>query len=217
MIQKGICKVLIFDFDGVIVESNGIKDEAFRQLFSQFPAYAEEMMRYHAEHVSASRVMKFEYLLKISGRENDVLLKEQLMIDFSKLTQRLMQTVSFVPGAISFLKEEHPLSKYLASVTPIDDLKNILRHLNLTHYFKGVYGCPPWTKSNAVRDILLNEKINRDEAILIGDSAGDQRCASETGIHFIARNSGLRFDAPLPERIFTDLAELSAHFNEYIL
>jgi phosphoglycolate phosphatase-like HAD superfamily hydrolase len=216
MIEKGAIKILIFDFDGVIVESNGIKDEAFRQLFSRFPDQLEEMMNYHKEHVSASRVFKFNYLLSLLGKTDDEVLHKQLMVDFSGITLNLMKQVPLVFGATAFLNNWPQIPKYLASVTPIDDLVSILENLGLTHYFKGVYGCPPWTKPNAIRDILSQEKINSSEALLIGDSAGDQRSAKETGIHFLARNSGLAFDKPLPLS-FPDLHTLELYCKENIL
>lgn len=209
-------RILIFDFDGVIVESNGIKDQAFHQLFSKFPDQLETMMNYHKEHVSASRVFKFNHLLSLLGKTDDTGLHQQLMTDFSAITLNLMKQVPLVPGAKMFLTNWSQIPKYLASVTPIDDLVIILENLGLTHYFKGVYGCPPWTKPNAIRDILSNEKIKPAEALLIGDSAGDQRSAKETGIHFLARNSGLAFDEPLP-RSFPDLHTLELYCKENIL
>ena len=216
MIEKGTVKILIFDFDGVIVESNGIKDAAFRELFSRFPDQLEEMMQYHKENVSASRVFKFNYLLSLLGKEGDEQLHKQLMTDFSVITLNLMKQVPLVTGALTFLNNWPQIPKYLASVTPIEDLTVILENLGLTAYFKGVYGCPPWTKPNAIRDILLQEKSDPSKALLIGDSAGDQRSAKETGVHFLARNSGLAFDEPLPIS-FPDLNILATYYKENIL
>jgi phosphoglycolate phosphatase-like HAD superfamily hydrolase len=210
MILRDGIKILIFDFDGVIVESNGIKDEVFRKIFSNYPDYYEEMMVYHKDHVSESRVKKFDYLLKIMGREFDAQGKEKLMKDFSDFSLKLMESVSFVAGAKEMLEKASHLPLYLASVTPIEDLEQILRKLNLRVFFKDVYGCPPWTKPDAILSILDREKITPDEALLIGDSAGDQRSAKLTGIKFIARNSGLPFDEPTP-RLFNNLFEI-AHY-----
>lgn len=80
----------------------------------------------------------------------------------------------------------------------------------MSHWFRDVYGCPPWTKPDAILDILKKEDIKPEEALLIGDSAGDQRAAHVSGVHFIARNSGLDFDAPQPVK-FSDLNQISQH------
>jgi phosphoglycolate phosphatase-like HAD superfamily hydrolase len=211
IVDLGI-KVLIFDFDGVIVESNGIKDRVFEKIFSLYPEYFEEMMIYHKDHVSESRVKKFDHLLNIANRESDDEWKESLMKDFSDFSLELMESVSFVAGAIDLLNAMAHMPLYIASVTPINDLEIILNSLSLRTYFEDVYGCPPWTKPDAVNDILKRENIKPGQAILIGDSAGDQRTAKVTGVHFIARNSGLPFDEA-PERLFSDLKEISQYFN----
>lgn len=212
MIAEVGIKVLIFDFDGVIVESNGIKDRVFEKIFSVYPEYFEEMMIYHKDHVSESRVKKFDHLLKIANRESDIEWKESLMKDFSDISLELMGSVDFVAGAKALLNSITHMPLYLASVTPINDLEIILDKLNLRNYFADVYGCPPWTKPDAIKDILKKENINPEKAILIGDSAGDQRTAKVTGVHFIARNSGLPFDET-PKKMFNDLNEISQYFN----
>ena len=56
-------RMVILDFDGVIVESNDIKTRAFGHVFSRFPEHADVMMAYHHAHVSVSRFDKFQYLV----------------------------------------------------------------------------------------------------------------------------------------------------------
>jgi beta-phosphoglucomutase-like phosphatase (HAD superfamily) len=38
---------VILDFDGVVLESNAVKTEAFRDVFARFPEHAEAMMDFH--------------------------------------------------------------------------------------------------------------------------------------------------------------------------
>jgi phosphoglycolate phosphatase-like HAD superfamily hydrolase len=97
---------------------------------------------------------------------------------------------------------------YLASVTPAGDLEAILDRRGLRRWFRDVYGYPPWTKPDAVRDVLRREACAPQEALLVGDSAGDQRAAAATGVAFIARDSGLFFDTP-PLEIFPDLTAVA--------
>jgi phosphoglycolate phosphatase-like HAD superfamily hydrolase len=206
-------QLIILDFDGVIVESNDIKDRVFRNIFDRFPQYSEELWQYHKTHVSVSRHQKFDHLLEKIGRKDDVVLKTELLKSFSFRTLELMKTVPFVKGAKEFL--DHLSGKiplYLASVTPIEDLGLILNNLDIRSYFKAVYGCPPWTKSNALKDILKQENAAAGSVVLIGDSYGDQRAAKETGIQFIGRDSGLDFEEPYPLWVVPDLSGLSGYF-----
>lgn len=209
-------KVIIFDFDGVLVESNKIKDQAFEQVFKDFPDYYDMMMAYHQLHISASRVHKFEKLLNVIGKKGDKALMGSLMKNFSDYSLSLMKKVSFVPGATELLQYLKNKPVYLASVTPIEDLNLVLEHIGIKPFFIDVYGCPPWTKSGAINDILKKNFITPDQAVLIGDSEGDFQCSKETGVHFIARNSGLPFSEP-QEIIFNDLFEVGEFLNSKII
>lgn len=207
-------RLLVLDFDGVIVESNDAKTDAFRAVFARFPEHAEAMMAFHLEHVSASRYAKFDQLLAKLGRQGDARLREELAREFSARTVDAIAAVPLVPGAEEFLHAMTPhVPTYLASVTPADDLEVILERRGLRRWFRGVYGCPPWTKANAVRDALVREACSPAEALLIGDSAGDQRAAGETGVEFIGRDSGLPFDTP-PRALFPDLTRMAAYIQE---
>ena len=55
-------KAIFFDFDGVIVESAGIKTEAFRKLFSNYPDQVDEIVDYHKANAGISRYDKFDYI-----------------------------------------------------------------------------------------------------------------------------------------------------------
>lgn len=200
-----ILRVLILDFDGVVIESNAVKTEAFAWLFQQFPEHASAMMRFHEMNISASRFVKFDHLLKLLGRENDSSLRQHLAAKFSGRVFEEIIKVPMVSGSEEFLRAF--LSKvpiYLASVTPEPELHEILNRRNLTHWFSGVFGCPPWTKADAIRMILAKECASTNDVLLIGDSSGDQSAAQETGIHFLARDSGLPFLSPHPP-LFPDL------------
>jgi phosphoglycolate phosphatase-like HAD superfamily hydrolase len=208
-------RVLVLDFDGVILESNEVKTEAFRDMFARFPDHCEAMMAYHHAHISEPRFAKFDHLLERLGRSGDATLRAELAAEFSRRTLERMTTVPFVPGAKSFLREiTARLPVYLASVTPAEDLETILERRRLRRWFHDVYACPPWTKPGAVRDVLRREACTPQEAMLVGDSAGDQRAAAETGIGFVARDSGLPFDSPKPSAIFPDLAALTVHIRD---
>lgn len=207
--MAGALKALILDFDGVILESNDLKTQAFVSVFSRFPEHADAMMAYHRAHVSDTRFMKFKHLVfERLGRPGDDGLVQELAEAFSAETRRLLATCPFVPGAHAFLEMTSArVPLYLASVTPEAELQALLEARQLRQYFAKVYGCPPWTKATAVADILTGLGGAAD-VLFIGDSAGDQRAAITTGVEFLARDSGLPFDAPVP-RSFPDMTAMA--------
>lgn len=202
-------RVLILDFDGVVIESNEVKTCAFEQVFARFPEHKDEMMGFHHANVSLGRAEKFRHLQALTHRQGDDRFLADVLGEFSSLVMAEMAKVPFVVGAVDFLATaSRKLPLYLASMTPSSELAQILEMRSLRRWFRGVYGCPPWNKVDAIRDIMGIEGITAQEALFIGDSAGDQRAALSTGVPFIARDSGLTFDPPLP-LMFKDLGAIS--------
>src|SRR5688572_19150164 len=212
--SKASLKVLILDFDGVIIDSNAAKTQAFDEVFSCFPEHLGTMMAYHDANVSVSRFDKFDHLLALLGRSDDAKLKAEVADDFARRVAERLKDVPLFAGATSFLSRvSQRVPVYLASVTPAEELARILETRGLTHWFRGVYGYPPWPKPRAILDVLAREGVAPGEALLIGDSAGDQRAAQSTGVEFLAVNSGLSFDEPLPIQ-FPDLTGIADYLDE---
>ena len=62
-IQRIMVKAIIFDFDGVLVESVDIKTRAFARLFeSEENDAVKEIVNYHLGHAGVSRFEKFKYI-----------------------------------------------------------------------------------------------------------------------------------------------------------
>ena len=197
-------RALVLDFDGTIVESNDIKTEAFAALFARFPEHAGAMLDYHHAHVSESRYVKFEHLVyQRLGRKGDRALVDQLAGEFSSLLRERMLICPMVAGAPEFLEEfSAKVPLYISSVTPEPELVRLLEARKLAGFFRRVFGCPPWSKKEAIAAVLQNCGGSEGVA-LIGDSTGDEHAASACGIEFIARDSGL----PLASQVtaFPDL------------
>jgi len=201
-------KVIILDFDGVIVESVGIKDQAFRELYQGFPEYIDEIMAYHLAHNATIRFKKFRYIseriLQHPYSSED---ERELSKRFSGLVFQKIVVSSFVPGALEFLEHYYgKLPLYLVSMSPEDELLRILRKRELLDFFNRVYASN-WRKVEAINGILHVEGLRPDQAMFIGDSYEDYQAAEKTGVNFIGRNSGKSFrDAEI--MVKNDLAEI---------
>jgi HAD superfamily hydrolase (TIGR01549 family) len=184
-------KAIIFDFDGVILESCNIKTEAFRELFKDYPEHVEEIVDYHLNHGGVSRYKKFSYfyenILKQTISDEEL---KRLGNQFSSLVLEEVKRCDFVPGAQEFLKKcSKRISLFIASGTPEQELRSIVKERGLESHFKGVYGTPA-TKTEIIKRILTNDGLNREEVIFVGDSETDYLAASKTGLHFVARING---------------------------
>ena len=190
-------KVVIFDFDGVILESLDIKKNAFLKIFQDFPEHAEEIARYHLQNGGVSRYDKFEYIytniLKIPFKKDE---SKKLGEIFSNIILDEMQKCPFVIGALEFLEKYSEISKlYIASGSPQNELRFIVEKRGLNKFFKGVYGIPA-SKTKIIKKILELEKINNKDVLFIGDAMADFEAAESSNIPFIARINNQTPDNP---------------------
>ena len=181
-------KTIIFDLDGVIIESAGIKTETFRTLFSGYPDRLPEILAHHQKNAGISRYVKFRHIYnKILGQELTPEREKELGEEFSRIALDRILKAPFVDGAIQFLKNNSKrYLLFIASGTPEEELRYILKQRGLDTYFRGAYGAPQ-TKPDTTRRILAEHKLTSKEAVFIGDAESDRTAAEETGVTFIAR------------------------------
>ena len=188
-------KAIIFDFDGVILESADIKTSAFRELFSGYPCEVEKIVEYHSENAGISRYVKFrhfyENMLKIHlSKEEELELGEK----FSKIVLKKVLEAPFVAGALEFLSGPNCLYHFfIASGTPEEELHRILRARNIDKYFKEAHGSPK-EKPDIINDILKRHCLKPKEVVYIGDAESDRRAAKETDVFFVERKQELKED-----------------------
>jgi len=209
-------KVILFDFDGVLVESVNIKDLAFKTLFKQYPQHLDKIMDYHLSNNATIRFEKFRYITeKILGKRYDEETEKSLSKKFSSLVFKNLVDCPYVPGAKEILDcywGKIPL--YIASISPADELDEIMEAKKLKRYFKSIYAVP-WIKTEAIRDIMDRENASPEDIVFIGDSYEDFEAAKSTGIFFIGRNSGRSFHGARIQ-IFKDMFEIRDFLTESI-
>jgi len=188
-------KVIILDFDGVVVESVDIKTEAFRELF-QGCENVDDIVQYHLQNNAISRFIKFKYICEnFLGREYNEEAEKELGKKFSEIVFQKVAECPFVAGAEEFLRvfsKIHPI--YLVSATPQQELGRIVMKRNIQSYFKEVWGSPPGSKIDFVKQALQDENIHPEEAIYIGDMIEDYKVAQKTGVQFVGRKNVESFD-----------------------
>lgn len=182
-------KAIIFDFDGVIVESVEIKTTAFAKLFkSEDEDIVKKIIEYHLKNTGVSRFEKFRYIYK------EILRKELKDRVFRKLCQRFSELVvdevvnaSYVKGAMEFLKLYSQQYKcFVISATPQDELERILKRRGINHYFIAIFGAPE-KKDNTTKKIIDTYNLLPKEVIYIGDALSDYKAANLNSVNFIAR------------------------------
>lgn len=183
-------KAILFDFDGVILESADLKTVAFGKLFEgKFPDdKVKEFVEFHKKNMGISRFVKFRHfynhIIHTSlPQEEEILLGDR----FSALVLEEILKAPFVRGARETLEtyyQKYPL--FVASGTPSEELNLIVQKRGLSSFFREVRGTPE-TKPVIIRDLLSKCQLEPNEAVFVGDAESDLKASKETGIHFIAR------------------------------
>ena len=182
-------KTIIFDFDGVIVESVDIKTAAFAELFAKEGKDAvKRIVEYHLVNAGISRYEKFKHIYQeILKRGLSEYEFKQLCDRFSELVMGAVVRAPYVKGAKEFLELWYKKYKcFVASATPEAEMQEIVRMKGLVKYFVGVYGAPK-KKADVVKDVIERYHVQPGEIAYVGDAMSDYEAASANGIHFIAR------------------------------
>jgi phosphoglycolate phosphatase-like HAD superfamily hydrolase len=181
-------EVVVFDFDGVILESADIKTRAFRELFASYPDQLETIVAYHEANAGISRFRKFRHIHEHILSQPLGTGEEQALGDrFSALVVEEVIRCPFVPGALELLKAYvKECTLFLASGTPADELHRLVESRNLSTFFQGIYGSPQG-KPAILEEILSITSKPRASLVFVGDGLSDYEAAKAAGVMFVGR------------------------------
>ena len=187
-------KNIIFDFDGVILDSIPVKTEAFRKLFEKYPKeLVEKFIEFHLENGGMSRYEKIRYFFEELLNKN---ITDEQILDlanrYSTLTKiELSNKKYLIKEVIDFIISNYKKhNMHIASGADENDLKYICNKLDLNKYFLSINGSPI-KKRKIVKNILNINNYEKDETILIGDSINDYYAANVNTISFYGFNNEL--------------------------
>ncbi len=208
------CQAIIFDFDGVIVESGQIKTQAFAELYRSYgEAVVSAVVHYHQQHGGLSRYHKFRYFQQHLLNKPPLTLDEEQTLDrrFSELVMEAVIASAAVSGANEFICQEAPrIPLFIASGTPENELKTIVARRGLAPYFTAIRGAPT-LKPALIADILTTHNLVPETVLMIGDALIDYESAQQNGIAFLGRVCP-GDQNPFPEQVKT-MSDLCALVN----
>jgi phosphoglycolate phosphatase-like HAD superfamily hydrolase len=183
-------QAVIFDFDGVLVESADIKTRAFAELYA--PCGAEvvrQIVAYHRANAGKSRYLKFRYCQErilgrppLSGAE-----ERDLDRRFSELVVEQVVAAPAVAGAEALLRRWHDtVPLFVASGTPQEELRAIIERRGMRGWFTGVYGAPA-TKTEIIAAVIAGHGCQSSRVLVIGDAMSDFEGALANHALFLGR------------------------------
>lgn len=186
-------RAIVFDFDGMLVDSMGAKADAFCALYADQPSSVLASIRdFHFSHGGLPRSEKFEYFeTKLLGRPLDAARIEWLSERFGELVEPLVVSAPEIHGATRLLESLlGRLPLFVASATPEAELHRIVEARGWARYFTAIYGSP-CAKEMILRKIGTRIGVRTVQLLFVGDSRGDLRAATIAGTQFLGfRNEG---------------------------
>ena len=206
----------IFDNDGVILDSNQAKTEAFAKSIESYDKKnIAAFIEYHIKNGGVSRFEKIDYFYReiIGFKSYKKELEDSLSI-YASHAKRGMLEASEIGGVIEFIKRIHQCkdSIYVISGSDEEELISIYTERGISSLFKKVMGSPTSKKTHAQE--LIEKKELDYPVIYFGDSVTDFDLAQEYEMDFVFVSSksewedGTRICKASKSQIIHDFNEL---------
>ena len=193
-------KNIIFDFDGVLVDSVNIKADAFAYIYNSYgKKIINKVISHHLQNGGMSRFEKFKYYHK---NFLDVIIDhEEIKLLSKKFSDHVIGKVVKAPeinGAVDFLNKFHNIKCfYINSATPTDEIIEIIRLKGWKKYFTKTFGSPSSKSENISKILSCLKNDNLSSCIFFGDARSDFIASKRMGIDFILIDNP---DVDFPEK-----------------
>ena len=176
---------LIFDCDGVVLDSNKVKTNAFYNAALPYGVEAAEtLVDHHRKNGGISRYIKFEYFLQeIVGAEVEQASLNKLLDDYAREVREGLLSCEVSPG-LDELRQSTQSRWLIVSGGDQNELRDIFAQRNLAGNFNGgVFGSPD------KKEHILSRELSRGNiqfpALFIGDSKYDHQAADSVNMDFV--------------------------------
>jgi len=180
--------LIVFDCDGVLLESMAAKIEAFRTWVpeahsEQREAFMEVVMagfgKARTHHIRT-------FYEEILGQEVSGDFLEAEVGRFTEICEPLCAAAAWRVGSKEFVLacREAGIPRYVLSGTPQAPLEAMLKSTGGAEFFDVIIGSPP-AKPESLTRILAAIGVPADRCAFIGDAEADRAAAEHVGAHFV--------------------------------
>lgn len=188
-------QTLVFDCDGVVLNSNKVKTEAFYKAALPYGEdAAQQLVDYHVARGGISRYKKFEWFVEnvVAGKQGPSL--EQLLAAYAAEVRHGLLTCEIAEGLAELRKKTSHANWLIVSGGDQQELREVFTERGIASLFDGgVFGSPDSKDKILVREIR-NKNINHP-SLFIGDSQYDHEAAMKVNMSFVFLDKWSEFDA----------------------
>ncbi|WP_252228861.1 MULTISPECIES: HAD hydrolase-like protein [unclassified Clostridium] len=185
-------KNIIFDFDGVIIDSMSIRADGVRKIFNKYDKNdVEYFVEYYKYNAGLSKFKKIKYFYnEILNKE---ISEEKINYYSGRLTlimrKKLISKDILIKDTLNFIaKNFKNYNFHIASGSEQNELLFLCNKLEIGKYFKSIKGAPIH-KNDLVKMIIDENEYNLPETLMIGDSINDFDAAKLNNIYFGGYNN----------------------------
>lgn len=187
-------RLLCLDFDGVVLESNSIRDAAWSWLFAdQSQEMRDRIIAFHRRNPGIDRATKLQriYSELLGDQPGNAQIIRQLAL-FQEYCEQALVAAPFVPGALSFF-EEPDIPIAILTAARENEVINVCRRRGLDKFFSIRGG--PINKTQHLRNLMVECKLEPAMMLMVGDQLSDWDASIAVGCHFVGR---IAPDRPAP-------------------
>ncbi len=187
-------KNILWDFDGVILDSMAVRDYGFRAIFNDFDeTKVERLIQFHKNNGGLSRYVKIRHFFEVILGEK---ISEKVVLQYANtfstlMKERLCDKNNLIKETIDFIERHHKGYRFhIVSGSDGEELRYLCNCLKIDHFFFTIEGSPT-PKNELVKDILFKNSYETENTCLIGDSINDYEAALVNNISFYGYNSNI--------------------------
>jgi phosphoglycolate phosphatase-like HAD superfamily hydrolase len=180
-------KVLVFDLDGVLIDSNSMRDDAFVHIFAAIGCDDRGLvLKIHQDHRGLYRRNKIALIHKhFFGAPPPAEVLDDLLARFAQYVREHIISCPLNPGVREFLEANVGREMFVVSAAEHQEVRWVAEAKGISRFFRGVYGGPT-LKAEWLRRICADMACEPSALVFIGDQISDYRAAAEAGVKFVA-------------------------------
>ena len=190
--RKNKLQAIFWDFDGVLMNSNKVRDIGFLEVLKEFPQdQVDALMLFHQQNGGLSRYVKFRYFFEEIRGES--ITDEAILVWAERFSILMKQFLTdrelLIKETLDFVQSYHQkIPMHVVSGSDQGELRYLCRSMGIDHYFKSIHGSPK-PKSQWVGELISEYDYVPSSCILIGDSINDFEAAKDNGLEFMGYNN----------------------------
>ena len=181
-------RCVLFDCDGVLLDSNRVKTQAFEQVLAG--AEPGKLRRFLAEHRATGGVSRYEKFRRWYGEIEGTTTGLDARVAaaaarFSEFARKGLRGVSPLPGVRERLAMLHGrgVPMFVVSGGDQDEVREALEHHRLASFFESILGSPVTKAEHFAR--LASQRRLTPPTLYVGDARLDMEMAQAHGLDFL--------------------------------